>query len=83
MIKNFPDAITLYVTAPITVSIWNHATARSYSAETYVSISGKGNVQAGYKFVAEKLSNIDTNTGDINYLPGTLPGYTATGGVYT
>jgi hypothetical protein len=73
----------LEIAAAISVSIWNYASARGYSAEIYSNITNKGLVSGGYKFVAEKNSVVDTNGQPAEYLPGTLAGYTATGGQYT
>jgi hypothetical protein len=76
-------SIGLDIVAGISVSIWNYCSARGYSAEIYSNITNKGLVSSGYKYVAEKNSVVDTNGQPVDYLPGTLAGYTATGGQYT
>jgi hypothetical protein len=73
----------LIITTPISVSVWSYATAGGYIGDVYASMTGKGNVVSGYKFVAEKNAGVDTNGYPPDYLPGTLPGYTTSGGQYT
>jgi hypothetical protein len=74
--------IALVITAAVTVNYWSSAGGNSYISDVYSSISGKPNV-SGTKFAVAENSVIATQTGDPNYLPGTFPGVSSTGGQYT
>jgi hypothetical protein len=85
-IKVFPPGPTgqaLIITTPISANIWCYASVAGVVVVPWYSITGKGNVSGGYKYVAEKNGVIDTNGQAVDYLPNSLAGYTSSGGQYT
>jgi hypothetical protein len=76
-----PYKPVLTISAPVTFGTFALANNASMIIATYQSITGSANV-TGKKYDATGNSVINTGA-DINYLPGTIAGTTATGGQYT
>lgn len=76
-------AIQMIITTSISLNAWNYCHGASTAEEKYSSITNKGNVGSGYKFIIAQNSIIDTGGQGPDYLPGTVAGYTASGGQYT
>lgn len=73
----------LNIVNAVTISAFVAASVNAIVIPTYSSITGKANV-TGAKFSASMNGVIATNTGDVNYLPGSTAGVAdgSTGGRY-
>jgi hypothetical protein len=73
----------LSIVAGITCSVWAQARYGGSIGARYLSIDGKGNVGSGYRYSSSENSVISTNGAGEDYFPGTIPGITGSGGVYS
>jgi hypothetical protein len=75
-----PNQLTYYITAPVSIQYWGYSTNNATIAFSVPGgFQGAGNVQSGYKYAVTMNAVLSTD----QVLPGTLAGYTNTGGQYS
>ena len=80
-IQNAPTAPNLTISGPCTINNFAVGVGLGNCQPVFGSITGAANV-TGAKYIANMNGVINTGTGNINYLPGSTPGSTASGGQY-
>lgn len=81
VLGGFPTPPNLSILGPCSIANFAAGLGLGHAGPNFSAISGAGNV-TGSKYIANMNGVVDTGTGNINYLPGSTAGSTASGGQY-